>query len=71
MDVPLEAFLLPLDLEARGFHLTPGGECALVVRPYQQLTPEDFGRSADGEMALTGTARIRRPGVQLATALPA
>lgn len=42
MDVPLEAFLLPLDLEARGFHLTPGGECALVVRPYQHLTPEDF-----------------------------
>ena len=41
MVVPAGAFLLLLDLEARGFTLTREGDTVLVVMPPERLTPED------------------------------
>jgi hypothetical protein len=38
--LPVEAIILALELEARGFTLQPDGE-DIIVRPFSQLTPED------------------------------
>jgi hypothetical protein len=38
--LPVEAFILTLQLEERGFTLTPDGD-DIIVRPFSQLTPED------------------------------
>jgi hypothetical protein len=38
--VPAEPLVLTLDLQARGFELTPDGS-DLIVRPFSKLTAED------------------------------
>lgn len=39
--VPAEPLMLVIDLQMRGFQLTPCGDGDLEVRPFSRLSPED------------------------------
>lgn len=58
--VPVDAVLLQLELESRGFRLTPDGE-QLIVQPGSQLTPDDRARITTWKWHLLALVDYRAP----------
>lgn len=58
--VPLEPFLLALELEARGFTVRRDGD-ALIVQPHDQLTADDCRRIRRWKPHLIALLEYRAP----------
>lgn len=63
LTVPLQPYLLAIDLEARGFTLTPNAGDTLTVVPYSQLTPDDCAQIRRWKLHLLALLRYEPPGV--------